>query len=229
MKSIVSIAATALLAGFFVFYSLVDGAENERSKIAISGTDIDLSDERAVFVGALDEDQNRFVWDRVGDARSLLSGEYESRFLYRKLSPVDGVYTIGQESLSVEATSGGTRIRVGEGQYVFAFTDPYRSYEIVTDHLVIRQLGTGAFFLDERQDRHAVYSMSALLDIGLLSDAGEAVTRFTLFPTLLFSYEPRYARSLRDADLLRISTILPIASLDAKRESHLDRITGATA
>lgn len=227
MKGVLVSFGTILLASLLVFYSGLPSDAKRSDSFSVESAEINFENTGGTYVGYYDEDEKTYSWKPVGETPATPGSE--EQFYFRKLSAVDGIYTESDGSGSVtvaETGSGSVRVTVGTGRYIFSLQDPYRSYEVVSGTVSIRPFGAGTFFMDNREERHAIYSFSALLDISLPLDARTKATSFTLFPTLLFEYDPRYTRSLRGADILRIATVDSIRSLDARKEDDLVAIAG---
>ncbi|HRI35902.1 MAG TPA: hypothetical protein PK765_02280 [bacterium] len=222
MRGVLVSFGTILLTSLLIFYSGIESDAKRSNSFSVESAEINFENTGGTYIGAYNENEKAYSWKPLDTESGLAEGG--DTFYFRKLSAVDGVYSESDSTGSIivtEIATGSAKIEIGSGRYVFSLQDPFRSYEVVTNTATFRPLGAGTFFIDNRDERHAAYSFSALLEVSLPLDTKTTATKFTLFPTLLFEYDPRYTRSLRGADMLRIATVDSIRSLDARKEEPL--------
>lgn len=105
---------------------------------------------------------------------------------------------------------------IGKGAYFFSFGDIFQDISVENADFKIRTLGRGNFYVDSRNPASVkIFSVSALLTVDLVSN-GKTVTTAHVFPSSYFGYVPSYNTELKNADILRISTINTIRYVDLK-------------
>lgn len=110
----------------------------------------------------------------------------------------------------------GKSLTIGKGAYFFSFGDIFQDVSVENSDFKIRTLGRGNFYVDSRNPASVkIFSVSALLTVDLLSN-GNTVTTAHVFPSSYFGYVPSYNTELKNADILRISTINTIRYVDLK-------------
>ena len=143
-------------------------------------------------------------------------------YFYQKLSPIDGIYYFSNDKNPLKITKtkdSKTSISLWEGIFIFSLNDTFNNYEINSPFLKINQVQKWFFVVNNIKDNYKVYSYNSILNIFLLDNNLKEITNFQLFPSLLFVYNPEYNDQVRNADLLRISTIDKIYYFDAKNEN----------
>lgn len=77
--------------------------------------------------------------------------------------------------------------------------------------------GRGVFLVDTTQKQVKIFSFDAFLNTDMVSGTKRTpISRFTLFPSLLFKHDPGNTLELKEADILRISIIDSIRYVDIK-------------
>ncbi|MCK9272651.1 hypothetical protein M0P65_03835 [Candidatus Gracilibacteria bacterium] len=181
-------------------------------------------DEKAVK-NFLDDSEMLYKISKTGDKYSfdeVENGEKNGDYFYQKLSPIDGIYYFSNDKNPLKITKtkdSKTSISLGEGIFIFSLNDTFNNYEINSPFLKINQVQKGFFVVNNIKDNYKVYSYNSILNIFLLDNNLKEITNFQLFPSLLFVYNPEYNDQVRNADLLRISTIDKIYYFDAKNEN----------
>ncbi len=115
-----------------------------------------------------------------------------------------------------------TTVQIGKGLYLFSTNDLFQTYEITSDTFSIKHAAKGVFFVDSRADEIRIYSLSALLDVDLLTDK-TPVTKVSVFPSMLFIYNPAYNTDLANVDAFRIAQVNTLRMVD------LNTTTGSRA
>ncbi len=64
--------------------------------------------------------------------------------------------------------------------------------------------------------------------LSIVTGTGQVATKFQLYPSLVFGYDPAHAHDLVNADYIRLSTVGSILSVDPTAGDAIDRILGTT-
>jgi hypothetical protein len=85
---------------------------------------------------------------------------------------------------------------------------------------VIKTVEHGVFLIDTTQEQPTIFSFNAFLEVELIIESQKPIkaTKFILFPSLVFRYDPKSTKNLKNADIVRISIINSIKYLDFKNE-----------
>lgn len=173
-----------------------------------------LNDSETLY--KISKDWEKYSFNEVRPA------EVNGWHFFQKLSPIDWIYYFSNKKDAIKITNGKdskTVITLGEWIFIFSLNDIFHNYEINSDFLKIKQSQKWLFVVNNIKDDYKVYSYNAILDVFLLNNKAKEITDFQLFPSLLFIYKPEYNEQVRNADLLRISTINKIYYFDAKNEN----------
>lgn len=168
-------------------------------------------------------------WDKYG-FNEVRPAEVSSGHFFQKLSPIDGIYYFSNEKDAIKITKdkdSKTIITLWEWIFIFSLNDIFNNYEINSPFLKIKQSQKWLFVVNNIKDDYKVYSYNAILDVFLLNEKNKEITNFQLFPSLLFIYKPGYNEQVRNADLLRISTINKIYYFDSKNENKRPLISSS--
>ncbi|EKD66310.1 MAG: hypothetical protein ACD_49C00051G0009 [uncultured bacterium (gcode 4)] len=167
-------------------------------------------------------------WDKYG-FNEVKPAEVSGWHFFQKLSPIDGIYYFSKEKDALKISEGSgskATITLWEGIFIFSLNDIFHNYEINSDFLKIKQAQKWLFVVNNIKGDYKVYSYNAIIDTFLLNEKNKEITSFQLFPSLLFVYNPEYNEQVKNADLLRISTIDKIYYFDAKNENKRLLISG---
>lgn len=183
-------------------------------------------DEPAIRTGPIATDLSEgvryvnFSSGTIDGADKSFSGRTIPKEGYLRLSPISGVsYSDGD----VPKLQGKT-VTIGKGLYFFRLGDIFQNVVVEHSDFRIKTLGRGNFYLDTRDPKNLkTFSVSALLMVDLLSGKN-TVTTAHVFPSTYFGYVPSYNTELKDADILRISTINTIRYVDMKDPTGDDPI-----
>lgn len=185
----------------------------------------------------LSDVSRRFRWDEskkafAADADTSLARGVTRGIYYEKITPVDGIYyraVSRAASKPVKFTQKGdtVTIELKHGVFVCDLQSSILRYEIRMDGLVLRPTGRGVFIVDLTQPEPTVYSYNSFLKADLLDVDGSISTQFTLFPSLLFRYDPSNTSELKKADLIRVATIDTIRFVDIDRKEGIQAVFGS--
>ncbi|MDQ1343850.1 MAG: hypothetical protein QG650_570 [Patescibacteria group bacterium] len=184
--------------GFLAYFSLFRTPERALGSAAVG---VDISD------GV------RYVKSSTGsiDGQDLsFSGKTIPKEGYLRLSPISGVAYSGSPAPKLVEKS----VSIGKGLYFFRLGDVFQDIAVEHADFRIKTLSRGNFYVDSRNpELLKIFSVSALLTIDLL-DSKKTVTTAYVFPSTYFGYVPSYNTQLKDADILRVSTVNTIRYLD---------------
>ena len=136
----------------------------------------------------------------------------------QRLSPIDSIYYRSEDAkpLVLEKKNGANIISFGSGLFFCNIQTGLERYEFRFGDLDFAPKGRGMFLVDTR-NKPKIYSFDAFLDISLINGVERSkIASFTLFPSLLFTHDPKNTPELKDADILRISLIDSIRYADMK-------------
>lgn len=98
-------------------------------------------------------------------------GESESPVRVRTLGMLDTIlYDADTPTPEVSKQADKTTIKIARGVYLFATNDLFENYEIIGDGFRLSEAAKGVFFVDTRETEIRFYSLSALLDVTLLTN-----------------------------------------------------------
>ena len=230
MKKLIFLLTMGFLSLIFLGYSFF--ADTSDDTVQVRASTVDFSDTNTLYVA--EKETREYVWHEVtktGATRSSASDDTKRRFYYQKLSPIDGIYfhSESRNPISVHKDGNHVTITVAEGVYVFVLNDIFNTYEIRSDSVRIAPLGAGTFLFNNTPDMPAnvgagrIFSLSSLLGISLM-DHDAVVAHFTLFPSSLFSFDPRFSSDLKGADLIRIATVNSVRYVDMEGTAMLSAV-----
>lgn len=201
MKRALFVLAVLGFSGLISFFSIV--APHDEPALRSDPLGVDLA-EGVRYV--------KFSTGSVDGEDKSFSGKAIPKEGYLRLSPISGVsYSLGDVP-----KLKGKSLTIGKGAYFFSFGDIFQDVSIENSDFKIRTLGRGNFYVDSRNPASVkIFSVSALLTVDLLS-GGKTVTTAHVFPSSYFGYVPSYNTELKNADILRISTINTIRYVDLK-------------
>ncbi len=167
----------------------------------------------------------KFSTGSVDGADKSFSGKTVPKEGYLRLSPISGVsYEQGDVPKSM-----GKSVVIGKGLYFFSLGDIFQDVTVENPDFKIKTLGRGNFYVDSRNPASVkFFSVSALLTVDLVS-SGKTVTTAHVFPSTYFGYVPSYNSELKNADILRISTINTIRYVDLKNPTGEDPVMNGDA
>lgn len=201
MKRFFFLLAVFSFSGTLAFFSVVSPPETPA--LRSDPLQVDLS-EGVRYV--------KFSTGSVDGEDKSFSGKNVPKEGYLRLSPISGVsYALGD----IPKVSG-KKISIGKGLYFFSLGDIFQDFSVEHPDFRIATLGRGNFYVDSRNPASVkMFSITALLAVDLLS-GGKTVTTAHVFPSSYFGYVPSYNTELKNADILRISTINTIRYVDLK-------------
>lgn len=160
-------------------------------------------------------------FQELGENKGSTRGVY-----YQKISPIDGIYyrSAAREPIQIE-NKGNTRVlTLGRWVFICNLQDITVSYEIRIKGLAMTPMGRWIFLVDTSKKEPTIFSYNSFLQVRLLADSSDPVIDFSLFPSLLFRYDPTNTMQLKGADIVRVATIDSIRYLDAKDRSNIASI-----
>lgn len=195
--------------GLLSYFSLFRAPEEPALRTAAIGVDLSEDVRYVAFsTGSVDGKEKSF------------SGKDVPSEGYLRLSPISGVsYSSGDVP-----RFAGKSVAIGKGLYFFRLGDVFEDVSVEHPNFRLQTLSRGNFYLDTR-DPSAIkmFSVSALLTAELLADK-KTVTTAYVFPSTYFGYVPKYNTELKDADILRVSTINTIRYVDLKEPTGDDPV-----
>ncbi len=210
MSRILFVSAVLGFSGLLSYFSLFHASDDSALRVPDAGTDLSSGVWYAPFSsGSISKAEQG-----QADAAGLSEG-------YLRVSPIAGVSFSGAAPEIV-----GQTVSIGDGLYFFRFGDIFQSFSVEHPDFRIKTLGHGNFYVDTRNSKSPkIFSVSALLTVDLLSK-NETVTTAHIFPSTYFGYVPSYNTELKNADILRISTINTIRYVDLRDPKGGDVVLG---
>lgn len=211
MNRFLFVLAVLGFSGLLSYFSLFRVPEEPALRTASVGTDLSEGVRYVAFAtGSIDGLEKSF------------SGKSVPKEGYLRLSPISGVsYSSGD----VPRFSGKS-VTIGKGLYFFRLGDVFEDVSVEHPDFRLGTLSRGNFYLDTRDPASIrMFSVSALLTAELLTDK-KTVTTAYVFPSTYFGYVPKFNTELKDADILRVSTINTIRYVDLKDPAGDDPVLG---
>jgi hypothetical protein len=208
MKKFVFILGILLGTGVLILLSFSRETPPEATNIV----DIDFSEGEKIYHFS-DKTQSFEKTDFLGLKRQ------SGAFYLHQLSPIDGIYYTSESTtpLVFERTEGKTIVTFGTGLFICTLQTGLESYEFHLNDITLIPKGRGTFLINTQKKQLEVFSFNTFLETSLVTGSKRSpVTSFTLFPSLLFTHDPKNTRGLKEADLLRISIIDAIRYVDMK-------------
>lgn len=216
MKKSLFFLAIFLLAGGLIVLSIASHNTGEKEAADVS---IDLEEwER---LSGWNEEKKTF------EEISLSGSENKHDFYYHRFSPIDGIYYRSSEQNPLKIQSSppipllGSKkiITLWKGVFVCDFENTLVNYEVRFKTATVQPIGRGIFLIDTTRNEPVIFSFNSFLQVGLVWKwETTKTTEFTLFPSLLFRYNPDNTINLKNADILRISLINSLHYLDLKNQ-----------
>lgn len=208
MKKIVFILGILLGTGVLILLSF----SRETTHEPANTVDVDFSEGEKIY--RFNDETKSF------EKTDFLSLERESSDFYlHQISPIDGIYYTSEDNtpLVFERTGGKTTVTFGTGLFICTIQSGLESYEFRLPDLTIVPKGRGTFLINTQKKQVETFSFDAFLETTLVAPSKRSpVTTFTLFPSLLFTHDPKNTQGLGGADLLRISLIDSLRYVDMK-------------
>lgn len=223
MKRILFILTVLAVAAGISYLSFFDFPDGDLDRVANHGADLD--------------DSVKFTEFSTGAAKSF-PGKKVPNAGYLRLSPISGVaYDAESPPKNLAKT-----VSIGKGLYFFRLGDIFKDVVVEHPDFRIRTLGRGNFYVDTRNPQELkIFSVSALLTADLLNPSDgspvpksktgatadpRVVTTAHVFPSTYFGYDPSYNTQLKDADILRISTVNTVRYVDLREPTGDDPVLG---
>ncbi len=214
MRKIGYFLATILLATILIYQGFFQEQKNTNN-----GVEFDFSDNSGSYLLTKTEDS---VTKKILQPNQKIE---TTSILYDKITAADGIYHTKWDTFESTYTNNKLSIKLNNGNYILAFTDLYREYEILWTSYNIQLKTPGYIFIQNSPSGAKIYSYSAILDVKLLQNT-QVTTQFDLLPSLLFSYDPSQNSRLEKADVIRISTINSLFYIDARSPDFDKKIFG---
>lgn len=201
MSRILFVFAVLGFAGSLFYLSLFRVSDDSALRAPDAGTDLSSG----VWYGDFSSESIPKATESSPDRKGPSDG-------YLRISPIAGISFLGEDAPKIS----GLTVSIGRGLYFFRFGDIFQNLSVEHGDFRIKVLGHGNFYVDTRDPKFPkIFSVSAFLTVDLLSK-NESVTTAHVFPSTYFGYVPSYNTELKNADILRISTINTIRYVDLK-------------
>ncbi len=206
--------AIILISGFLIYTSF-----NMRNFNRINEQD---------FSDILSSWQQLYKYDNASKVFILADNEINQGedIFYKKINPIDGIYFISKEKDPININkikSWEIHITIKEWIYFFVLNDIFNKYFIGSENLSIEQLWKGLFLFNNISWEQKVLSYNSFLKLNLITN-NNIDGSFQLFPSLFFNYNPTYNSEIKNADILRISTINNIYYVDTNKDDYFKKI-----
>lgn len=132
-----------------------------------------------------------------------------AKYKQKTVSLLDKVFYLESEKSFVKVSQDAEKVslEIGEGLYYFSFWDLNKGHTIKNSNFELSALSSGKFFIDTRDVKsYKIASFDSVLDVDLIA-GGEVKTDVSVYPHMLFKFQPSRNKLLKNADLLRVDSL----------------------